>query len=287
MSVPSFQTRKLQFSFQLDSGQFSGANNTVTLDGHRATALITKAGLASMGGAEVTIYGMRDDQMAQLSTLGLIPSLIKRNTITIKAGDDVNGMSQVFQATIFQGWQDFSGAPDSCFRVTCFAGLIEAVTPIAASSYPGRVDAAQVMSDLAKTMNLKFENNGVSAILTNPYWPGTARQQVVKVAEAGNFNWVIDNGTLAIWPIGGSRAGSIPLISADTGLVGYPTFYSLGINVKTLFNPAIVYGSQVQVQSILKAASGTWIVKTLSYDLSADTPSGDWFQTMECSPIGY
>lgn len=282
----SFVQRKLNFTFQYGQGQVGDApGKSIKLTGHRATATITKAGYASMGGGEFTIYGMPLSTMNSLSTLGKIPSEVRRNIITVEAGDYGGRMTQVFQATIFQAWADFQG-PDSALRVTCFAGILEAVKPVPASSYPGTVDAANVMQTLADAMELKFENNGVSVMLASPYFPGTGRQQAAACAAAGNFNWVIDNGSLAIWPLNGSRAAAkIPVISAETGMDGYPTFYSLGIAVRTIFNPDIVFGSKVQCKSILKGANGTFSVNTLQYELSEQEPDGPWFQTMECSPI--
>jgi hypothetical protein len=98
-----FVQRLLSFTFQLGQGQFgNGGFDTVTIDGLRATARITKAGGPSMSAAEVDIYGM-------------LVTLQRRNVITINAGDAVSGLSTVFRGTITSAWADFTGARMSPF----------------------------------------------------------------------------------------------------------------------------------------------------------------------------
>ena len=89
---------------------------------------------------------------------------------------------------------------------------------------------------------------------------------------------MIDRKTLAIWPAGGSRPGSPTLVSKDTGMVGYPTFQQAALVVKTLFNPAIKPGGQIQVKSQIEAACGIWTVNKIRYELDTLTPRGRWFQ---------
>ena len=68
--------------------------------------------------------------------------------------------------------------------------------------------------------------------------------------KAAGIEWNCgENGTVAIWPKGGHRqTPTVPIISPRTGQVGYPAFAQLGIKVRTLFNPAIVHGSQIKIE---------------------------------------
>src|SRR5258706_365909 len=96
--------------------------------------------------------------------------------------------------------------------------------------------------------------------LAYPYLPGTARTQMAQLAKHANINWTIDRETLAIWPSDGNRNGASPLISPHTGMVGYPSMSSVGIKLKTLFNNELRIGGQVQVQSSVTTANGTWTI---------------------------
>ena len=59
---------------------------------------------------------------------------------------------------------------------------------------------------------------------------------------------ILDNNKLAVWTAGSQRSGSVD-IGPDTGLVGYPSFNSLGIVFRCLFNPNLQYGSTVNLTS--------------------------------------
>jgi hypothetical protein len=255
--------------------------------------------------------------MNQVSTLGIPLSMVRLgNTVTIQAGDPVNGMSIVYYGYMHQCWQDFSEVPETSLQIMAFGGYPAAVQPASPSSYPGNADVASIMSGLATSMGMGFENNGVQARLANGYFPGTALQQAHDIARAANIEMYVDTatagGTLAIWPKTGTRGGSIPLISAASGMIGYPKFQSNGMSFTTLFNPSIRLGGQIQMQSSLTfgAASsgsqspstgysaqsqpqqqggpnGLWYVAAggdgaLAHNLSAQLPDGPWFTTCQC-----
>jgi hypothetical protein len=157
------------------------------------------------------------------------------------------------------------------------AGLFESIKPVPPSSYPGAVDAAVVMSTLARKAGYAFENNGVSVMLSTPYLQGSLWDQMARCADAANINWTIDLGTLAIWPKGGSRAGSMPVISSKTGMVGYPTNWGYGIGVRTSFSSQLQIGKSCEVQSILPFANGKFTMFDIEHDLESETPNGSWF----------
>jgi hypothetical protein len=135
-------------------------------------------------------------------------------------------------------------------------------------------------------MGLNFENNGVQVQLSNPYLSGTARTQAQTVAQHAGIEWIIDNGTLAIWYPGQARGGVAPLISPSTGMVGYPAYTSQGILVRSIYNPSIGYGHKIEVVSDLQDACGEWVINSLSYDLESMVPHGKWFATMEAVRVG-
>ena len=286
--------RKITIQIALVDG--NGGSNTYTLEDHRVSLTVTNAGSASMGQANIRIFGMTLSAMNEISTLGLIPGVFKPNMVRVIAGDDVNGMSTIYTGTITAAWADMMGAPDIAFTIQATAGLSEAMLPIEPSSYPGTADVAVILSDLASKMKtpayeagLQFENNGVSVILATPYFPLSGRAQIEAVCDHANIDWTIENGKLAIWPKGASRSQPIvPEISADTGMVGYPAYTATGIVVTTQFNPTIRYGASVKVVSELKpACRDDWHVMKLTHDLECDLPGGKWFTQVQLARPGY
>lgn len=261
--------------------------NEVLLSGYRAQANIIKAGGLSMGGLQLRIYGISLSLMNQLSFLGKIPLATRNNTVTVSAGDDINGMSVVYVGNINAAYADMQGAPDVVFVVQASAGLFEAINPIKPNSYQGSASVSVIMAGLANQMGKVFEDNGVNVKLSNPYFPGTARAQAEACARAADINWIIDNNTLAIWPKDGSRGSAIPLVSPDTGLVGYPTYTGNGIGFICRYNPSIGFGAMVEVKSSLTPACGKWVVYYLAYELESETNGGVWFTRVEAAEPGY
>ncbi|MDE2000651.1 MAG: hypothetical protein KGI52_17185, partial [Burkholderiales bacterium] len=253
----------------------SNGSSEVTLSGHRMLASISKAGGALMSELHLQIFGLSQSVMNDLSTLGKRPGFVSNNIITLNAGD-TNSTSMAFQGNIINAFVDFDGVNVS-FRLVAQAGAFQAVQNIPATSYQGTVDVATIIEGLAGQMGLQFENNGVSVKLSNPYLSGSARTQFESVKFAAGINGIIDNGVLAIWPKGGSRASGNPLISPDSGLIGYPTFNPQGIAINALFNPNVVFGGEIQVQSSITPACGTWRVYAIDHDLSCEMPGGPWF----------
>jgi hypothetical protein len=257
--------------------------NEVKLTGHRVSAAIKKAGGYSMGELQLRMYGLTMSLVNQISTLGRLPLAGRNTTVTVAAGDDLNGMGTVFQGTVTNAWADFKAAPDAAFHVTAHAGMAAQQQVIPPTSFAGSASVAVIMAGLATQMGLAFENNGVEAVLADPYLPGTARQQATACAEAAGIDLIIDDQTLIITPRGAARGAQAPLISRDTTLVGYPAYTQNGIAVTCIFNPNVALHGLVRVESVLAPATGNWRVFDLVHDLEADTPGGAWFTAFQAS----
>lgn len=268
---------------------FPGTNsNRVRLSGLRTSIVIVKAGGKGLSMAQVRIYGMRDSVMNQISTLGVpIAYFLAQNDIVIEAGDKGSALSTVFEGGIQQAWADLDASPNVAFNIVAYVGLLSTVAPTAATSFTGVADVGVIMSSLATRAGLNFQNNGVTVKLSSPYFSGSLMDQIRACAENSGISYIIDNGTLYIWPYGTSRTGSRPIISPDTGLVGYPRYTSLGIDFTTLYNPSIGYGSEVELVTTLKPALGNWVVKKLTYELESEMPGGRWFTHVEATRPGY
>jgi hypothetical protein len=289
----TYSPRHIDLKIRLGQGSFGeSGNNTASVSGLRCSAIISKAGGLGMNNLALRVFGLTKKIANQITVLGKPISNVVKNDISVSAGADDTGMSVTFIGTIFQAWQDLNQAPDASVTISAFTGLLEALRPLPPISFQGSADVATIMSGIAKQIGFDFENNGVSVQLANPYFPGTGRQQAAACAEAANINWLMDDQpgakqVLAIWPKDGQRGGAIPLISPDTGMVGYPTWTENGIAVKTLYNPSIVTGGKIKVDSEITVAKGEWQVFSVTHELESETPDGKWFTTAECNVLGH
>jgi len=279
----AFIRKRIDLTFRLGTGSFGeGGSNTVKVSNCRVDAAIIQTHGLQGGTAQVKFYGLTKSVMNQLSALNVDPNPIiqRNNTILIEAGDMDSALAIVFKGQINLGQIDLSNPPFAALNVVAVAGSFIGVKPIPPSTYPDTADAAVIMQNLAAQAGYTFENNGVSVILSTPYFPGTIKDQIEACRRAAHINAYIENETtLAIWPIGASRKGEVVEISAGSGLIGYPSFSSGtgGLTFKTRFNPLLRIGNLVKVVSDLEVANRTWTALQIEHNLESETPNGQWF----------
>ena len=274
----SFVQRLLSAAITLGEASFNGTSgNQLTLSGLRMHARVTNAGQALDSYMDLDIYGMTLSQMNQLSTLGMQIRKVGNNKVTLSAGDSSGSQSVVFSGDILSAYADFGSAPDVAFRIHAQASLVIRTKAVPASSFRGSADVATMMQQFATAAGFQFENNGVSVKISNPYFPGSIGDQIRACARHANINAVVINGTLAIWPLDGTRkTANVQTVSPDNGMIGYPMYTAQGIVVKSIYNPSIQIGQTINVVSSIVAPGGTWKAYAISLDLESLMPNGRW-----------
>jgi len=263
---------------------------SVTLQGLRMSVEIDQAGAVDAGATlnALIIYGMTKSQMNQLSNVGnkwntysqLNDS--QKPTVTIQAGDK-NGLSTIYSGIVSHAMIDAMSEPQVRFIVAGNAQAAAARKATNVISQPGAVQSQTLFQQIAQSMGFQLENNGVNAVIRNPYLWGTDITKMRHLAEAAKAQWCIDTtkGVVAVWPSGGGRQSQTPTISKKTGMVTSPSVQTNTIIVKTLFNPSIVFGAFINVQSdVVEAANGQWNVNGIHTELDCMVPRGRWFQTI-------
>lgn len=279
--MPSFDSKKrLRFVITLGTGDFdSKGSDQIILEGYRAVADITNAGGLQMGELRGRIYGVSASDMNAITSFAYRFGATTPNTCIVYAIDgDVETM--VFAGNIVNAWPDFNSPPDVFLHIQAQAALFNLLKSVPPRSFSGTIDVAEVMGQLAKSMSFAFENNGVVQKMTDPYLPGTALDQANELARSAGIDMFIDLTTLAICPKGVSRKVTAPIISASTGLVGYPMFDGVYLSLRTLFNPGIIPGGTIKVESDRDRATGTWQVLSMNHRLESEKPDGAWFTSL-------
>ena len=78
----------------------------------------------------------------------------------------------------------------------------------------------------------------------------------------------------------------MPFICANSGLVGYPGFDGVGVTFKILFNPAVLFGGRVKLETDIVRAAGVWVVSSVAHNLESEKPDGAWFSTIRGNASG-
>lgn len=286
--MPSFDDKKdLRIVVTLGTGTFNSAgDNQITLKGFRTSIDIDKAGGMQMSTLRAKIYGVRADDMAAVTTLQWKPGTRIANTVKVFA---IAGSTEtlIFGGNIVNAWGDYQSMPDVFLYIQAQAAFYAQIVPVAPRSYKGAVRVADAMADIAKSMVLTFENAGVDVTLADVYLSNTDLEQARELAKMANVDLYVDDEILAITPRQGSRqVDTIPLISRETGLVGYPTFDGIGVTFMTLFNPGITFGGRVRLDTDLPQAAGEWVVTSVAHRLETWRAGGPWYSVIRGNANG-
>ena len=288
----AFARRIINLRFELGAGDFGSPGiDTVDLSGQRMSVDITHAGGNSLSLAELRIWGMSLDVMNRLTLLNVYATPERvNNRITISAGDGDGGVAVCFVGGIQEAWIDGSDLPGVAFHVAAASAFVENIRPIAPTAYKGTVDVAIVLSGIAAQMGLSLENSGVSGVVLNdPYFPGALGAQLESICQHAHVEYHIDSiaRVLAVWPVGKQRDGESIIMSAYTGMVGFPTFTQSGIRIRSLYNPNLIFGRKLLVTSDFSSACGMWVIANVNHNLDCETPGGAWFTEVECTLFGH
>lgn len=275
----SFTQKVLEIRLTLAAGSFGGRGNTKIIRGLATDVAVEKPGLPDKPKATVKIVNLPVTDMESLTTLAFRPLQAQKNLISIMAGDDENGLAQVFAGEITNAWGNFNTAPDPTFEIEAMSGYYPALTPKSPTASPGAVPLSAVVEQLAGNMGYSFRNEGVTAQLRNSVLNGSPMEQAQAAARQAGAELILDDATLILLPAGQARKGNAVLLTKDSGMIGYPTFNTNGISLKCFFNPVIIYGGLVQIESRVPKASGIWKVTKLSHRLSAFNASGGPWET--------
>jgi len=284
----SFQNKKqLRFVVTLAEGVFSDKNNQVVLDGFRAVVEVQKAGGQMMSTSTVRIYGLAQELMNQLTTLAFKAMSYIKNTIDVIVLDGEQ-QTLIFRGQIINAWGDYSGMPDVCLYIETQTGYFQQLELGDPLVYKGTANVSDLMLALAKKLGVPLESNGVTAKITNPNYGGSTIDQIRNLAADTKTDFYLDDTVLAICPKGltRKRTARVPLITSQSGLIGYPTFDKVGITFNTLFNPSILFGSQIIMESDIPQANGLWQVCSMVHKLESEKPGGAWFTTVRCTGNG-
>jgi hypothetical protein len=285
--MPSFDNiKKLRFIITLGTGTFgSQDNDKVIIEGFRSSISIDKAGGMQMSTLTAKINGISQQDINSITTVTWQPLVEIKNTIEVIAIDGTIE-TKVFSGDIINAWGDYQAMPDVFLYIQAQAAYYNQMKPMNPKSFKGVSDVSSVMAQIASEMGYTFENNGVDGKISNLYLANTGMEQAKELARIAKCDLYLDDTVLAITPINVPRGAIIPLISRDSGLIGYPTFDGTGINCQILFNPAVVFGGAVKLKTDIARAAGEWIVTSLSYRLESERPGGAWFAQIRGTKSG-
>lgn len=277
----TYKKRTLKFEFTLKDGAFDeSGNNILTIDNIKAEIEIGAYGGITGTTLEARVYGLGIDNMALLSYKGIQLNGAKQNMMKVWADD-----RPVFFGSITNCFADLNQMPDATLIISAFSTGFDQSITAAPFSKEGVASVNEIITTIASNIGYTVVNNGVLAKLENPYFEGNPISQIQQCAHAAGIEIDFRLGAIYIWPQGGSIDDTIPLISPQHGLIGYPVFSNYGINFQCQYSDLILRGRKIQLETSLPNGSGVYTVQSAVHHLSTWTEGGPW-STIVWASIG-
>lgn len=282
----TFSNKTIRLIISLGAESFSGGGSTKTIEGLACQVTVQKPGLPEKNSASAKVWGLPYEDLEQLTMLAFLPGEVQHNTLEIHAGDAGGALSMVFTGEITSASADFNASPDISMQFEASSGFYPQLKPESPLTVEGEIPAAELLAQFAASAGYTFTNEGVESSVVNAWYHGSPIAKMCKLADDVGCELIIDNGCVIALPPGQARSGGTVLLNAETGLIGYPTFTETGISCRCLYNPALIYGGLIKVESIVPKASAVWRITKLSHSLSAYCPSGGlWESQIEAARI--
>jgi len=284
MSTDSFTQKWLEVTFVLGSGSFNDANgaamgNSATWgEGYRISADVSNVGGFTSATLSAKVYGVSESQMNRVVTIGWYNEAIINNSIFVTAIDG-DTRTLIFAGTVVNCWAAYDEAPNVYLKIEAQQNYNVAMNNASVKHFPGAQPVADIVAQLANAMGLDFTNTeNITTVVTDETLIGSPYAQIMTLMKDTGVGIFISAKTIALTssPRTPITTEVVPLVSKDTGLILYPTPEMFGVSFSCLFNPQIVYGGIVQVQSRVKLACGQWFVSSLKYTLNSFDPNPQW-----------
>lgn len=277
----TYKKRTLKFQFTLKDGAFDeSGNNILTIDNIKAEIEVGAYGGITGTTLEARVYGLSIDNMALLSYKGIQLNGAKQNMMKVWADE-----RPVFFGSITNCFADLNQMPDAPLIISAFSTGFDQSITAAPFSKEGVASVNEIITTIAASIGYTVVNNGVLAKLENPYFEGNPIAQIQQCAHAAGIEIDFRLGAIYIWPQGGSIDDTIPLISPQHGLIGYPVFSNYGINFQCQYSDLILRGRKIQLETSLPNGSGVYTVQSAVHHLSTWSEGGPW-STIVWASIG-
>lgn len=277
----SLVDKNLAVIFKLKDTTFSNGKDTKICQGLRMIVNVDGNPPPAGFSANITIFGMNEKDMQLISS---VRNIVKRLlTVQIYASDSRNAPLAIFSGIISDGRITYNNMPNVALEVVAFSALSKKGLQYPPVSYKKDTKAQDILAGIAKFAGYDFENQNVDETITNCYLTDSVATNIDAICRDKNIQYSIENNKLIIWK--NERKGTIPLINVKNGLVGYPTAGITGIYFNCLYNPNILIGAHVEIESSYEQCSGQFQVLSMTHNLSYELPNGPWFTMVQAQLI--
>ena len=286
----SFTKRKLRVTLLLGAPNQrlfdDKGSNTVIIEGLRVSSQIYVGGGNVAPTATIMIYGLSKIIMDRVARIKWNTDAAKLNFVRLEAFNN-GAYSIVFEGMISFAYPYFGSGSDVMLTIKATTAVEHQIFPAPTVSENGEVDVAALIGQICQKLGIGFENNDVNKRISNPYLCETGLEQIKKLCQAADIDLAIEANKVAIKNKDTGRNIPVPVISPESGLIGYPVLDLSGIKFQCLYDPAIRFHGIIEIRnSVIDLANAQWVVYGLSHHLDSEMPNGKWLCEISATYIG-
>ena len=158
--------------------------------------------------------------------------------------------------------------------------------------YPPGTALYQILQDIASKLKAYGVNTGIILGIPNETTSngvnltGPIRNSLDILLKPHGLEWNIQDGNFNIVPLGATinGTGNVEVVSSLTGMIDVPSSNNGYVQFKTLLNPKITPGCQIELLSNNTALNGFYKIRRIK--IEGDTHDSKWFMDCEAVPIG-
>jgi hypothetical protein len=225
-----------------------GAADAIDLSDMHFRFEVKRGDIQTPASADITVYNLADNTSKQIQA--------EFQRVVIEAGYEGN-YGKIFDGTVRQVRRGKENATDKYVNILASDGdfaynYAYVNTSLAAGATPADQINAAAQAMVRHGVQLGYVGELPSVALPRgKVMYGMARRFLRQITESTDCSWSIEHGVLQVIPKLAYKAGEIPELTANTGLVGLPVQTQDGIYARCLLNPGIKIGMLVHIDNKL------------------------------------
>lgn len=277
-----YNKKELRYEFTLSKRKFDNeGNNKLSIGNLKSSFRVGAYGDYGGTQAEITIFGLSAERLAVLSGQGI-------GVYTPRPGDalvDVFvGNTKIYSGNIRASYANMNGQPETALILNAVAGFNLQIEPASPFSLPGSVDVYDMLGAICKVYGLGFNSPMVNRpVAQNPYYNGSPMDKIREICADHGLSYQIFDKVLNVWPKDSPLDKVVPVVSAESGLIGYPVFSEAGITFQTQYSSLLAQGREVDLRTSLPNASGRYLLRVVEHFLTSWTEGGSWHTVCQAS----
>lgn len=255
-------------SASLIVGDASG--NAIDLSQMRIQFMVRNGSVQTLKQADIRIFNLSDATAKQIED--------EFTQVQLQAGYG-GSLSTIFKGTICWVYRGRLNATDSFVRIIAQDGDEAYNFAVVNQTLSAGWDPSTVYGALSQSLSPYGITKGYASISGNPsprgkVLFGMARDHLRCLADSQKAGWGIEDGALNVVPYATVMPGTVPVLNAQTGMIGVPEQTIQGLIVRCLLNPDIRSFGKLQIDN--SAITSLTVKQQLTGSDVVVVPSKDW-----------